>query len=373
MTLQDAGGLDNKMIFRRALIREFANISVAVFLALLAIMVTTQLVRLLGRAAGGAIPSDAVLAILGFVTLWALPLLLTVTLFIAIMLALVRSYRDAEMVIWLAAGQSLTAWLRPVLAYALPIVGLIALLSLMVSPWAAEKGAQYAAQLEERDDISRVTPGVFGESSNRQRVFFVESVAEDESAVRNVFVSSVQQGRQGVMVSRTGRLTTAANGDRFIVLEDGRRYEGEPGTAGFRVTAFERYALRVQAKPRETPELTSRAASTLTLIAVDSSRFRGELLWRIGVPVSALVLALLAIPFSFVNPRAPRYVNLVFALLVFIIYWNLLVVAKARVGQDRLDFWVGLWGVHGAILPILLLMFVQRANPFLLRLRRRTR
>ena len=338
------------MIFQRALIREFANISVAVFLALLSIMLTVQLVRLLGRAAGGKMPSDAVLATLGFITLWALPLLLAVTLFIAIMLALVRSYRDSEMVIWLASGQSLTAWLRPVLAYALPIVGLIALLSLVVSPWAAEKGTEYAAQLDVRDDVSRLTPGVFGEVRKRQYVYFFESVSEQEGAVRNVFVSSVQQGREGVMVSRTGRLETAEN---------------------FRVTEFERYALRIQDKPRATPELTSRSASTLELLAVNLSTFRGELLWRIGVPVAALVLALLAIPLSFVNPRAPRFVNMVFALLIFIIYWNLLVVAKARVAQDRLDFWIGVWAVHGVMIPILVFLFVQRTNPFLLRLRRR--
>jgi len=361
------------MIFQRALIREFATISVAVFLALLSIMLTVQLVRLLGRAAGGKMPSDAVLATLGFITLWALPLLLAVTLFIAIMLALVRSYRDSEMVIWLASGQSLTAWLRPVLAYALPIVGLIALLSLVVSPWAAEKGTEYAAQLDVRDDVSRLTPGVFGEVRKRQYVYFFESVSEKAGAVRNVFVSSVQQGREGVMVSRTGRLETAENGDRFVVLENGRRYEGLPGTANFRVTEFERYALRIQDKPRKTPELTSRSASTLELLAVNLSTFRGELLWRIGVPVAALVLALLAIPLSFVNPRAPRFVNMVFALLIFVIYWNLLVVAKARVAQDRLDFWIGVWAVHGVMIPILLFLFVQRTNPFLLRLRRRAR
>ena len=153
------------MIFQRALIREFANVSVAVFLALLAITLTVQLVRLLGRAAGGAIPSDAVVAFLGFFTLYALPLLLSVTLFVAVLMTLVRCYRDSEMVIWLGAGQSLTAWLRPVLAYALPIVALIAILALLVSPWAADKGVQYAAQLEERDDVSRVTPGVWQSGS----------------------------------------------------------------------------------------------------------------------------------------------------------------------------------------------------------------
>ncbi|MDX1375355.1 MAG: LPS export ABC transporter permease LptF [Burkholderiales bacterium] len=358
------------MIFQRALIREFANASVAVFLALLAIALTVQLVRLLGRAAGGAIPSDAVIAFLGFFTLYALPLLLSVTLFVAVLMTLVRSYRDSEMVIWLSAGQSLTAWLKPVLAYALPVVALIALLALLVSPWAADKGVQYAAQIEERDDVSRVTPGVFGESGNRERVFFVESVAEDESQVRNVFISSVQQGRPGLMLSRSGRLMTAENGDRFIVLEDGRRYEGEPGSPAYRVTEFERYALRVQRKAREAPEVTARNASTATLVTLFTTPFRSELMWRIAIPVSALLLALLAVPLSFVNARAPRFVNLVFALLIWITYWNLMVLVKARIAQDRLDFWIGVWIVHGVMLLLLVAMYVHRTNPFILRLRR---
>ena len=355
------------MIFRRALIREFANNSVAVFLALLAIMLTVQLVRLLGRAAGGKIPSDAVLATLGFITLWALPLLLAVTLFIAIMLALVRSYRDSEMVIWLSSGQSLTAWLRPVLAYALPVVGLIALLSLVVSPWAAEKGVEYYAQLDTRDDVSQLSPGVFGEVRKRQYVYFFESVSQEEGAVRNVFVSSVQQGREGVMVSRTGRLVTAENGDRFVVLENGRRYEGRPGSANFRVTEFERYALRIQEKPRKTPELTSRSASTPELLAVNLSTFRGELLWRIGVPIAALVLALLAIPLSFVNPRAGRSLNLITALVIYMLYNNMISVTNSWVGQGKLAPGIGLWGLHVLMFGLVLVLFYRRVSLFSLR------
>lgn len=358
------------MIFQRALIREFATASGAIFLALLAITLTTRLIRLLGQAAGGKIPSDAVIAFLGFFTLYALPLLLSVTLFISVLLTLSRSYRDSEMVIWLGVGQSLTAWIKPVAVYALPIVGLITVLALLVSPWAAQQGVQYGAQVQERDDVSRVNPGVFGELRNRERVYFVESVDDDDNAVRNVFISSVQQGRQGLMISRSGRLTTVPNGDRYIVLEDGRRYEGEPGSANYRITEFDRYSLRVQTKARDTPEITARTAPTLALIEVYSDAFRGELMWRIGIPVSALVLVFMAIPLSYVNARAPRSVNLIFALLVYVIYWNLLIISQARVAQDRLDFGIGVWALHALMLAVLVVLYVQRTNPFLLRLRR---
>src|SRR6201987_3525329 len=107
------------MIFHRALLREFAGLAGAVFMTLFAISLTTRLIRLLGQAAGGKIPSDAVVAFLGFFALGTLPILLSLTMFIAVLMTLTRSWRDSEMVIWFGAGQSLTAWLKPVLIFAL--------------------------------------------------------------------------------------------------------------------------------------------------------------------------------------------------------------------------------------------------------------
>ena len=96
----------------------------------------------------------------------------------------------------------------------------------------------------------------------------------------------------------------------------------------------------------------------------------GELLWRIGVPLSALVLVLLAIPMSFVNPRAGRSANLLFALFTFIVYSNMLSVSQARVAQGRLDFGVGWWLVHAAMVLLLVVMFAQRMQIIRLRLGR---
>ncbi|HZN85770.1 MAG TPA: LptF/LptG family permease, partial [Burkholderiales bacterium] len=92
------------MIFLRALLREFGQLATAVFLSLFLIALTTRLVRLLGQAASGKIPSDAVVAFLGFFALNALPVLLSLTLFVTVLLTLTRSYRDSEMVIWFGAG-----------------------------------------------------------------------------------------------------------------------------------------------------------------------------------------------------------------------------------------------------------------------------
>jgi len=348
------------MIFERAARREFAQAAAGISVALLAILTSTQLIRLLKDAAGGRIVPEAVASLLGFAALNFMPVLLSLTLFVAILLSLSRAYRDSEMVIWFTSGQPLTAWVRPVLRFALPIVGAIALLSWFLSPWAYLSRDEYKQKLSARSELGQVSPGAFQEVSNGQRVIFVEALADDASQVGNVFVASVQEGKLGVVMSDTGFQRIAENGDRFIVLESGRRYEVEPGTPEFKIMEFERYQVRVEDGEAK-PVTASPKTMPITELLFDSSpRARGELVWRIGVPVSALVLALLAIPLGFVNPRAGRSANLLIAIPIYAIYSNLLSVSQAWVAQGRLSFWIGLWAVHALMLLPLLFLFYQR-------------
>jgi lipopolysaccharide export system permease protein len=360
----------SQLIFHRALLREFAGLAGAVFMTLFAIALTTRLIRLLGDAAGGKIPSDAVIAFMGFFALGSLPVLLSLTMFIAVLLSLTRNWRDSEMVIWFTAGMPLTAWLKPVMMFALPQFAVILVLSLFISPWAAQMAEQYSTRVASRDDVSRVEPGVFGETGNKERVYFVESVSEDSSSVQNVFVSSVQQQRTGVSMSRSGHTETAPNGDRFIVLENGRRYEGLAGDSEYRVTEFDSYAARIETREGSKPNPTHKTLPTWGLIVNPSNVNLGELVWRVGIPISALVLVMLAIPMSFVNPRAGRSINLLFALFTYIVYSNLLSVSQARVAQGQLGFGLGWWMVHAVMIVLLVFMFAQRMQLIRLRLGR---
>ncbi len=349
-----------KMIFQRAIRREFTQSAAGVFIALFAILLTTQLIRLLGSAAEGSVAPEAVVALLGFSAINYIPTLLSLSSFIAILLALSRSYRDSEMVVWFSSGVSLIAWVRPVMVFVLPLVLAIAALSLFVSPWALSKSAEYRGNLETRRDAGQATPGAFQESSSGERVIFVEGVADDESYVKNVFVSSVQNQRLGVTMAATGYQEIAANGDRFIVLENGRRYEMEPGSAEFRIMEYARYAVRVETKEARGIEQTPNNMPTLELVKNGAPAYQAELLWRIGVPVSAVILALLAIPLSFVNPRAGRSANMLLALFAYLVYNNLMTVGQAWVASGRISFLDGLLGVHLFMLCLLPLLFFRR-------------
>lgn len=348
------------MIFKRSVQREFSNTAAGVFVALFAILITTQLIRLLGQAAGGKLASEGVLALLGFGALNYMPVVLSLTVFVSILLTLSRSYRDSEMMVWFSSGLPLTAWISPVLRFALPIVLVVALLSLFLSPWALQKSAELRDRLATRDDVSQVSPGNFRESSNAERVFFVEAIAEDISRVKNVFVSSVQHGRLGVMVAAEGFTEIMPNGDRFLVLLDGRRYEGVAGTPDYRESEFSRYAIRIEQKEAAGVAASPKTARFNRLLREPTRANLGEFVWRVGLPLSALMLALLAIPLSFVNPRAGRSMNLILALLIYVTYSNLINIAQAMVAQGRVSFHVGLGAVHVVMVLLLLLLFWRR-------------
>lgn len=352
------------MIFQRTLLRELAVSALATFLVLLGVTVTTQLVRLLGQAASGAVTSAAAVALLGFTLVSFLPVLLSLTLFIAVLMTLTRSYRDSEMIVWFSSGVSLTRWVRPVLAFAVPLVFVVGLLSLVLGPWASAKSEELRRTMDSRDEAALVSPGVFQESRHADRVFFVEEVSGTQNLVANVFVSSTQHKKTGVMVASRGYQETMPNGDRFLVLLDGRRYEGEAGSPEYKIYGFERYAMRIETSENVVRAPNSRAIPTSELVRAPSPMNLAELSWRIGLPVATLILSVLAIPLSFVNPRAGRSMNLVLALLVYVVYSNLLSIVQASIAQSRVDFAAGVIGVHAAMAALLLALFYRRLTVF---------
>jgi len=180
-----------------------------------------------------------------------------------------------------------------------------------------------------------------------------------------VFVSSTQHGKQGIMVAARGFQEFADNGDRFLVLLNGRRYEGVPGSAEYRIYEFGRYAMRVETVESRAPRApNTKAASTIDLLREPTPPNLAELSWRVGLPASALILSLLAIPLSFVNPRAGRSMNLVLALLIYMAYSNMLSVTQASIAQSRIALTSGMLGVHAIMLVVLLVLFYRRLVVF---------
>lgn len=349
-------------IFFWSLVREFASTGLLVSSVLLGIVVFTQLVRLLGDSVRGVLAVDGVLAIMGFSSLNYLPVLLSIGLFLSVLLTLTRSYRDSEMVVWFTSGIGLTRWIRPVLGYAIPVTVMIALMSLVLSPWALSKADEFRRRLDSRDDVSAATPGAFRESKQADRVFFLEDVDVEKKRVGNIFVQSTQNGKEGTMVAKEGFQETAPNGDRFLVMLNGTRYEGIPGQADFKIVEFERYAMRIEPVELRQEMPNVKAYPTSYLLQNMTPLNMAELEWRVGLPLSALILSLLAIPLSYVNPRAGRSINLITAMVIYMFYNNMISVTNSWVGRGKLGPAAGLWGIHLFMFAVMLILFYHRTS-----------
>ncbi len=349
------------MIFQRALRRDLLSTAGAVFTTLFTITITVMLIRILGQAAGGKVASADVVALIGFSALNYLPIILNLAGFMSVLLVVTRSYQDSEMVVWFASGLSLSRWIPPVLMFALPIVVMTMLLSLFLTPWSNQQSAIYKERYANREDIARVSPGKFQESSSSDRVFFVEGVAGDASKVRNIFVSSARNGKTSVVVAKEGTIEIDPAGDKFLVMHQGRRYDGVPTQSDFQLMEFDRYGVLVTSQSKALAGDTSaRALTTQELLSNRNNFNDGELLWRLSLPLMGVLLMLLAIPLGFVNPRGGRSANLLIALFLFVFYSNMLSYAQATVVQSRASFMMAWWPVHLVALLVLIVFFLWR-------------
>lgn len=350
-------------LYEKAALREMTGNSGMALGALTAILVVILSVRTLGDAASGEIMAEAVLPFIGFGYLRLLPVLLSVALFMGVLLTLSRYWHDNEMVIWSGSGLSPLAWARPVLVFALPVALLIGTLSLWLNPWASIKKNQYEDYLSSMEDVASLTPGVFTESERHNRVYFVEYIGRADPRVKNVFIQSEQQGQVGVVVSSTGEMQTKENGDRFLVLEQGHRYEGTPGQADYKEMRFERYSFRLEPSPAAQQD-GPRQRSTREILSNPTPSNQAEWVWRLGHPISAFILAFLAIPLSVFNPRSGRSLNTLFAVLTYTVYNNVIGLSQTWIMQGQLNANGALLVVHGTALAVLTLIYVWRFRGF---------
>lgn len=350
-------------ILDRYIFREITLTWLGVTMVLLLILLTNQFARVLGDVAKGKLPRDAAFDVIGLSAAQYLTILVPIGLFLSIMLALGRLYRDSEMPAMMACRIGPSGVYRPLLWLLVPLAPAVAWLALSGAPQALAVVDRIGAEARREADLASIEPGRFTVFGPQQAVIYGESVTP-EGDMENVFMQ--RQSEDGlvevVIANRGEQIDSEDQQSRLLVLHDGRRYEGIPGTSKFRVVEFAEHGIpyrlpsleRAEPKPRAMPFLSLRRSTTLEHVA--------ELQWRIGVPLSTVFLALLAVPLSKSRPRAGRYGRLAVALLVFIIYFNMLSAAKAWVEQGSISPALGLWSVHACVLLITVLLLAYQNN-----------
>lgn len=337
------------MLFDSTLRRELARAFGATLVVIVTIVVTMTLIRTLGQAAGGVVSPQDVLMLLGFAALGYMPIILSLSLFVAVVATLTRMYRNSEMVIWFASGVSLWRFLRPVSMVSWPVVLVALLLVLFVWPWVNQRAAELKYEYETRSDLSRVAAGQFQSSADGRRVFFLERDSEDVRVGRNVFVLMQNGDTEAVTSAREGRIEFEAD-QRFVLLERGQRNEDNARSGEKTLARFESYRAAVGDKIRDSiDKLPPKALSTRKLLRDPTLPNQGEFAWRVGLVIGAVNLVLLAVGIAATNPRRPGSWNLVLGLLLFVVYFNLINLSQAWIATGKAGMIGMLTAVHGGI------------------------
>lgn len=331
-------------ILDRYLTREVAFTWISVTLVLLVILISNQFARILGDAASGELPKDAVFTLLGLTSLNYLTILIPLALFLSVMLALGRLYKDSEMSAMVACGVGPSQLYRPLLRLGVIVAAIVGMLSIFAAPWALRQVEQIKNNAARDAQIDALEPGQFRSSGGV--VFYAESRAPN-GQLQNVFLERVENGRiEAVVARRAEQKNDPERGLRVMVLYDGRRYEGVPGDSEFRIVDFAEHGLPIAFSDKDDTELSVEALPMRTLLRTPGSEASAQWHWRLAAPVSTLFLVFLAVPLSRTRPRQGRYGKLAVAILVYIVYANLMGAGRAWIEDGIVPSVVGLWWVH---------------------------
>jgi len=350
-------------ILDRYIFREIAQTWLSVTAVLLFILLTNQFARVLRDVAKDKLPKDAVFQLIGLTALQYLTLLVPIALFLSVLLGLGRLYRDSELPAMMACRTGPAGIYRPLTWLLAPLAIGVAWLAMDVAPGALVAVERIGMEARRHADLSSIEPGRFISAGSGGAIVYAENVS-GPGRVEKVFLQRRDEsGGVEVVVAERGVQQDSADPDtRYFVLYDGRRYEGVPGTANFRIMEFGEHGIPYRLPSVEEPVAEAEVMSTIDLLTPATLAEVAELHWRIGVPVSTVILAIFAVPLSRSQPRQGRYGRIAVGLLVFIIYFNMLSAGKAWLEQGSVPVAVGLWWAHALMLLLAIgLLAVQNS------------
>ncbi len=337
----------------RYLLRELIGNFLGVTAILLLVMLGMTVADVIASIARGAIPADLLFSIIGLRAVDSLAVVLPLSMFLGVLLAYGRLWRDSEMAVFQASGLDMRGMLRPLWLIGVPLALLLAAITFWLAPKAVQTSQQLLEDANRSLIVAGLEPGRFVELPGRDGVIYVGEMSNDGTNFKRMFVQTERQDKDGkteidVTTATDGFLYHDADGDtRYLALHDGFRVEGQLGADDWRLMRFERNDIRLPDSESDTgKEGVRRAARTRTLWASDDPVQRAELQWRFAAPLSILILVLLGLPLAKSNPREPRYARLLLAVLFYLVYANSLAIVRNAISQDRIAEFPGLWWVY---------------------------
>ena len=335
------------------------------------IFICNKFIRYLNYVASGKYAAN----MLFYITMLQLPylfgMLLPLGLFLSILLGYGRLYADSEMTVLSACGFSK----QQLITTTMKIASLIALAVIILVIWAGPKIAKQRNLIvmiaESSSIFQTIMPNYFQTSPKGNNVFYVQKMSTDHSQMQNLFIAQRARDKSKKSTKKNWTIITAARGhqmtdnqtgDQYMVALNGYRYQGIPGEKNYQITKYDKYGIRLNTPSNLTHQTREETISTYKLLknADKNPNYMAELQWRFSFPISALILALLAIPLSQVNPRRGRFAQLIPAILIYIFYANMVFISRNWLKTELVPSWIGIWWVHALMLSLALFLLNRK-------------
>ncbi|MEE9358144.1 LPS export ABC transporter permease LptF [Candidatus Vondammii sp. HM_W22] len=353
-------------IIDRYILREASKSFLAILTVLMLIVVSQSYISILEDAASGIISNEVLMRLLGLEVLQVLGPVAPPTFFFSILYTLGRMYRDSEMTALAAGGVGTFRVFRSFLLMALPVTALVAWLTISLLPWVNQnKEETIQSQQDESAELGTAVAGRFNEFSQGDLLFYVESISDDKSRMRNIFIQNRKHGKLGLVTAAEGyQYVDKETGGLYLVLNDGYRYEGSPGNSAYTVGDYEKYAIRIGEGKKAVKALPPKALPSGYLMRSEKISELSEFQYRLIFPTAIIVFTILCVPLSKSLPREGIYGSLMLAILFYFIFLNLQAVSGNWMVAGITPVWLGRWWVHPFMLTLGGLVILYKSHRF---------
>ena len=353
-------------IISRYLLKNLAVFFIAIFFVIALIIFGNQFVLTVQESVEHGIPIQELMPIVGFNMLRDLPIILSLAFFLSIIISISQLYKNSEAVVMNSIGmgdKNFIYLLQPVVIF---LFVLVFILTIYAVPWAKQQKSFAEDETVNASEFSFITEGKFESFKNGEIVFYASESSqvdiEGEQNMEEIFIYlSNESSPIVVLASEATKYTDSKNESIYLRLKDGVRYEGLPGDENVNILDFDRYDLEivsgeVQKSLSNFSEIEEK--TTIDLILQGGKLANAEIQWRLSQPISILILSIIGVFLGKTSPRTGKGVNLLFGVIIFMLYNNGLLVAKNSIESGQLNPYLGLWSIH-ILLVLFMIIFYQ--------------
>jgi len=355
-------------IISRYLLRNLIVFFFAITFTIGLVVFGNQFVLTVQESIAYGIPVKELMPLIGFNMLRDLPIILILSLFLAIIVTISQLYKNSEAVVMNSIGlgdKHFINLIKPIVLFTFII---IFYLSMFAVPWVKQQKSFTEDETVNASEFLFITEGKFESFKNGEIVFYASESkindSLDEQNMEDIFIYSGNNENPVIVLAlEAKKYTDAISNSIYLRLKNGTRYEGLPGDKNINILNFEKYDLEivsadVQKSIVSFSEIEEK--NTIDLLRDGGPLANAELQWRISQPISVLILSIFGVFLGKSSPRTGKGINLIVGVIVYMLYNNGLLVAKGAIESDQLNPVIGMWGVHLLLIMILIIFYQFR-------------